>query len=77
MRGYASGMQKAAYVLGMSPATFKEITELVGLGALGAYPAYHLYDDIKNDKPMGEHLVELGGLGLLGAPNIMKLVKGR
>lgn len=77
MRGYADGRQKAANVLGMRPETLEHLAEIVGLGALSAYPAYHLYNATKNDEPKGEHLMELGGLGILAAPTIIKMLKGQ
>lgn len=73
-RGYAEGMVKAGGVLGMHPETLNHVAELAGLTALSAYPAYHLYKALKNDEPVGEHLVELGGLGLLGVPTVAKML---
>lgn len=76
MRRYAEGMQKAAYVLGMNPETFNRVAEMTGLAALSAYPAYEVYRGLQEDKPVGKNVMELAGLGLLGAPTIMKILKG-
>lgn len=78
MNRYTAGRLKAAYVLGMTPKTFEHVTDLAGLGLLAAYPAYHLYQNVKDDKPLGENAAELAGLGILAAsPAIAMARRGR
>ena len=78
MTHYGRGMQKAAYVLGMSPETFDHAADLAGLGVLAAVPAYHLYKHIRGtdkDTPTLDHAVDLAGLGVLAVPSAIRLMK--